>query len=51
MGLAGLFLGFTLDYVVVFIHINLKIRYESQNEFDEFVHATLTPLFQLEKSL
>ena len=43
--------GSSLYDVIVLIHVNLQVRYEGEDELDQFIHATFTPLFQLEKAL
>ena len=49
--LSGCFSLPALNDVEVFIYVDFQVGYEGQDELDQLIHTTFTPLFQLEKSL
>jgi len=48
--LGGRFLS-ALDDIVVLVHVYLKVRHKRQDELDQFIHATLMFLLELQEAL
>jgi hypothetical protein len=45
------FCCFASQSVVAFVRLDLHVRDEGEQEFDQLIHASFSPLLQLEKTL